>query len=122
MFRARQLIGFALIFFLPACASFQTGGQVHAGRQGLLVSGPESALPYFLEAAKLDPNYVYISENFREGIWTYVGRTQYATKRYQDARQSLEHALANDRDDNMARLYYGLTLVRLGDSARGVKE
>jgi len=122
MFRARQLIGFALVLLLPACASLQTSGQVQAGRQALLANNPEAALPYFVEAAKRDPNYVYISENFREGIWTYVGRTQYATKRYQEAQQSLEHALANDRDDNMARLYYGLTLVRLGDSARGVKE
>jgi tetratricopeptide (TPR) repeat protein len=118
----RQVVAFALVLLLPACASFQTTGQVQAGRRALLVNDPEAALPYFLEAAKRDPDFVYISEDFREGIWTYVGRTQYATKRYQDARQSLEHALANDRDDNMARLYYGLTLVRLGDSARGVKE
>lgn len=118
----RQIVASALVMLVPACASFQTAGQVQAGRRALLVNDSEAALPYFLEAAKGDPNYVYISEDFREGIWTYVGRTQYATKRYQDARQSLEHALANDRDDNMARLYYGLTLVRLGDSARGVKE
>src|SRR5262245_4436021 len=122
MSKARQVVAFALVLLLPACASFQTTRQVQAGRRALLVNDPEAALPYFLEAAKRDPEYVYISENFREGIWTYVGRAQYATKRYQDARQSLEHALANDRDDNLARLYYGLTLVRLGDSARGVKE
>jgi len=122
MLKVKQIVVFALLWLLPACASYQTTGQVQAGRRALLVNDPESALPYFLEAAKRDPDYVYISERFREGIWTYVGRTQYATKRYQDARQSLEHALANDRDDNMARLYYGLTLVRLGDSARGVKE
>lgn len=122
MSKVRQGVAFALVMLVPACASFQTAGQVQAGRRALLVNDSETALPYFLEAAKGDPNYVYISEDFREGIWTYVGRTQYATKRYQDARQSLEHALANDRDDNMARLYYGLTLVRLGDSARGVKE
>ena len=118
----RQIVASALVMLVPACASFQTAGQVQAGRRALLVNDSEAALPYFLEAAKGDPNYVYISEDFREGIWTYVGRTQYATKRYQDARQSLEHALTNDRDDNMARLYYGLTLVRLGDSARGLKE
>ncbi|HEX9145387.1 MAG TPA: hypothetical protein VGA09_14010 [Candidatus Binatia bacterium] len=122
MSKVRQGVAFALVMLVPACASFQTAGQVQAGRRALLVNDSETALPYFLEAAKGDPNYVYISEDFREGIWTYVGRTQYATKRYQDARQSLEHALTNDRDDNMARLYYGLTLVRLGDSARGVKE
>ena len=107
---------------LAGCASWQTTGQVQAGRRALLVNDPEAALPYFLDAANRDPNYFYISERFREGIWTYVGRSQYATKRYQEARQSLERALANDRDDNMARLYYGLTLVRLGDKARGVKE
>lgn len=122
MSKVRQVVAFALVLLLPACASFQTTGQVQAGRRALLVNDPESALPYFLEAATRDPNYVYISEDFHEGIWTYVGRTQYATKRYQDARQSLERALANDRDDNMARLYYGLTLDRLGDGARGVKE
>jgi len=122
MSKVRQVIAFALVLLLPACASFQTAGQVQAGRRALLVNDPEAALPYFLEAAKRDPDYVYISEDFREGVWTYVGRTQYATKRYQDARQSLEHALANDRDDNLARLYYGLTLVRLGDSTRGLKE
>ena len=107
---------------LAGCASWQTTGQVQAGRRALLVNDPEAALPYFLDAANRDPNYFYISERFREGIWTYVGRSQYATKRYQEARQSLERALANDRDDNMARLYYGLTIVRIGDNARGVKE
>jgi len=122
MSKVRQVVAFAVVLLLPACASFQTAGQVQAGRRALLVNDAEAALPYFLEAAKRDPDYVYISEDFREGVWTYVGRTQYATKRYQDARQSLEHALANDRDDNLARLYYGLTLVRLGDSTRGLKE
>jgi len=122
MYKARRLIGLGLMFLLPACSSFQTTGQVQSGRRALLVNDSETALPYFVEAANREPNYVYISENFREGIWTYVGRTQYALKRYQDARQSLERALANDKDDNMARLYYGLTLLRLGDTARGVKE
>jgi tetratricopeptide (TPR) repeat protein len=115
-------ICFVLMLCLAGCASWQTTGQVQAGRRALLVNDPEAALPYFLDAANRDPNYFYISERFREGIWTYVGRSQYGTKRYQEARQSLERALANDRDDNMARLYYGLTLVRLGDNARGVKE
>lgn len=51
-----------------------------------------------------------------------MGRSQYATKRYSDARQSLDRALALDKDDHLARLYLGLTLTRLGDSAQGVKE
>lgn len=122
MHKARQLIGFAVVFLLPACASFQTSGDVQTGRRALLVNDPESALPYFLEAAQRDPDYVYRSENFTEGIWTYVGRTQYATRRYQDALQSLDRALAKNKDDYMARLYYGLALVRTGDRARGLKE
>jgi tetratricopeptide (TPR) repeat protein len=122
MHKAGQLIGFALVLLLPTCASFQTSGQVQAGRRALLINDPETALPYFLEAAQRNPDYVYRSENFSEGIWTYVGRTQYATKRYQDARQSIERALEKNKDDSMARLYYGLTLVRMGDRARGLKE
>jgi len=44
------------------------------------------------------------------------------TKRYKEARESLERDLAMDKDDNMARLYLGLTLARTGDLSRGVKE
>ena len=86
------------------------------------MNDPELALPYFLQAAQDNPNYVYQSVNFREGIWTYVGRTQYATKRYVEARQSLERALAVDPNDQLARLYFGLTLARSGEAARGTKE
>jgi tetratricopeptide (TPR) repeat protein len=60
--------------------------------------------------------------DFRESIWTYVGRAQYETKRYAEARKSLERALSLDRDDNLARLYLGLTLTRSGELARGMKE
>jgi len=111
-----------MFLLLPGCTAFTTGTQVQSGRRALLVNDPEQALPYFLEAAQSDPNYVYRSVYFHEGIWTYVGRTQYATKRYAEARQSLERALSLDPDDLLARLYLGLTLVRSGDSARGTKE
>lgn len=115
-------IALILMVLLSGCAAYYVAGQVQSGRRALLINDPERALPYFLDAAQRDPNYVYISEYFHEGIWTYVGRTQYATKRYQEARASLERALAADKDDNLARLYFGLTLARSGDPARGVKE
>ena len=86
-----------------------------------MANDPERALPYLLEAAKNGPNYVYAYDLFRESVWTYLGRSQYATKKYSDARQSFERALALDKDDHLARLYLGLTLTRLGDSAQGVK-
>jgi len=119
---ARNLAWLLMILLLPGCAAFTTGTQVQSGRRALLINDPDRALPYFLEAAQTDPNYVYRSGYFHEGIWTYVGRTQYATKRYGEARQSLERALSLDRDDLLARLYLGLTLVRSGDNAMGTKE
>ena len=90
---ATSLAWLSVILLLAGCAAFTTGTQVQSGRRALLVNDPERALPYFLEAAQSDPNYVYRSVYFHEGIWTYVGRTQYATKRYAEARQSLERAL-----------------------------
>jgi tetratricopeptide (TPR) repeat protein len=118
----RRLLTFSLVCVFAGCAGFQVAGEHQAGRQALLINQPETALAYFLEAAKHDPDYVYRSMYFREGIWTYVGRSQYALGRYNEARQSLERALAKDRDDNLARLYLGLTLARSGDTTSGIKE
>ncbi len=122
MIKISRVAHFVLIGVLSGCASYQIAGQVESGRRALLVNDPERALPYLLEAAKSDPNYVYEFDLFRETVWTYLGRGQYATKKYSDARQSLERALALDKDDHLARLYLGLTLTRIGDSAQGVKE
>ena len=119
---ARNIASLSVLFLFAGCAAFTTGTQVTSGRQALLANNPAGALPYFLEAAQSDPNYVYRSVDFHEGIWTYVGRTQYATKRYTEARQSLERALSLDATDLLARLYFGLTLARSGDNARGAKE
>jgi tetratricopeptide (TPR) repeat protein len=122
MIRPNRVAYFLLIACLAGCAAYQIGGQVERGRRALLVNDPESALPYFVDAAKGDPNYVYVYDLFRESVWTYLGRSQYETKRYAEARQSLERALAFDKDEHLARLYLGLTLTRLGDSANGERE
>ena len=61
-----------------------------------------------------DPNYMYGTE-LREGVASFLGRTQYLTGDYAQARQTLEKALSRHRSDNLARLYLGLTLYRLGD-------
>lgn len=119
---ASCIASLSVILLLSGCAAFTTGTQVQSGRQALLANNPAGALPYFLEAAQSDPNYIYRSVDFHEGIWTYVGRTQYATNRYAEARQSLERALAQDSTDLLARLYFGLALARTGDQARGAKE
>ena len=48
-----------------------------------------------------------------------LGRAQYKLGRFSEARYSLERALAVWKDDNLARLYLGLTLGRSGDRANG---
>ena len=122
MHRTNLIISMCLVGLVGGCAAFQVAGQVQTGRQALLINQPERALPYFLEAAQRDPDYIYRSMHFREGVWTYLGRAQYGTGRLKEARQSLERALSIDKDDNLARLYLGLTLARSGDTSRGFKE
>jgi tetratricopeptide (TPR) repeat protein len=112
---------FVLAIAAAGCAAFTVAGQAQNGRQALLMNDPETALAYFLKAAERDPNYIYSSVNFRESIWTYVGRAQYALGRYDDARRSFERALSVYKDDAMAQLYLGLAMIRGGDRA-GVKQ
>jgi tetratricopeptide (TPR) repeat protein len=114
---------FSLFVFLAGCASLQTSGEVQWGRQALLKGNNETALGYFYSAAQKDPNYVYATGSSpRQGVWSYVGRTEYLTGRTPQARQTLERALAANREEDIARLYLGLTLAREGDRQRGLKE
>ena len=112
----------SLVFLVTGCVAFQVAGQVQSGRQALLINNNEQALAYFQQAAQSDPNYIFQSGLYREGIWTYVGRSQYNLGRLTEARQSLEKALAIYPDDYLARLYLGLTLLRSGEDSRGRKE
>jgi len=96
---------------------------MHTGRQALLVNKPDVALTYFQQVAETDPNYVMsFSGVFQEGVWTYVGRSQYLAGQLPEARQSLERAVAQHNDDYLARLYLGLTLARSGDQPGGLKD
>ena len=99
---------------LSACAAVRGGGDVDQGRQALLAGNYQAALGLFQDAAQADPNYVYGAE-LREGVLSFLGRAQYLTGNYAQARQTLEKALSQHRGDNLARLYLGLTLYRLGD-------
>ena len=110
------------LLVLTGCAAYQAAGQVQSGRQALLINKPEDALAYFLEVAKSNPDYIFQSESYREGIWTYVGRSQYSLGRYPQARQSLEKALSIYQDDYLAQIYLGLTFMRLNEEPRGLKE
>jgi tetratricopeptide (TPR) repeat protein len=114
---------FSLLVFLVGCTSLQTGGELQYGRQALLKGNNEAALGYFYSAAQEDPNYVYATGSSpKQSVWSYVGRSEYLTGRFPQARQDLERALAGNREEDIARLYLGLTLAREGDRQRGLKE
>src|SRR5947209_4373868 len=104
----------SLSVLLSACAAVRGGGDVEQGRQALLAGNYQAALGNFQNAEQADPNYVYGTE-LREGVLSFLGRAQYLTGNYAQARQTLEKALSQHRNDNLARLYLGLTLYRLGD-------
>jgi tetratricopeptide (TPR) repeat protein len=115
---------FSLFVFLAGgCMSLQTGGELQYGRQALLKGSNETALGYFYSAAQRDPNYVYATGSSpKQGVWSYVGRSEYLTGRLPQARQTLERALSANRQEDIARLYLGLTLAREGDRRGGLKE
>jgi len=104
---------------LSACAAVQGGGEVDRGRQALLAGNYQAAVGYFQQAEQTDPNYMYGTE-LREGVASFLGRSQYLSGNYAQARQTLEKALSRHRSDNLARLYLGLTLYRLGDQKAGL--
>jgi tetratricopeptide (TPR) repeat protein len=113
------LAGLSLSVLLSACATSQGGDDVAQGRQALLKGDYQQALGLFKEAEKVDPTYVYGTE-LRAGVSSYLGRTQYLTGNYAQARQTLEKAVFQDRSDDVARLYLGLTQYRLGDEKAGL--
>src|SRR5688572_22725688 len=105
-----------------SCDSYRVGRLVQSSRQALLKKDFEAALSHFEKAAKKDPRYIFAAPHFKEGIWTYVGRTQYATGRYAQARQSHGLALSTHEQDRLARLYLGLVLLRGGSELQGLAE
>jgi tetratricopeptide (TPR) repeat protein len=110
------------IIALLSCAGCQTAGQMQSGRQAFVMGKNEEALDHFETVAKSDPGYFYRSGPFHENVWTYIGRSQYNTGRLDEARRSLEQALALDKDDYLAHIYLGLTLARSGDRRAGLQE
>lgn len=98
-----------LLVSLCGCAGSQAGFQIEQGRRALLTGKPEIALQHFEQAAAFDKK---IDSPLQEGAWTYVGRAYYASNQFPPARQALDRALAQDQDDDMARLYLGLVDAR----------
>ena len=111
----------SFLAFVSGCTSLRVGSDVAAGRRAMLAGNNQAALAYFQSAAQLDPNYKY-GTAYQQGILSYVGRTEYAVGRLPEARRTLEQALSANRDEDLTRLYLGLTLARSGDRQQGLKE
>ena len=109
------------MILLSGCATFQAGTDIESGRKAFLIGNNQDALGYFQRAAEVDPRYVYFSA-LPQNVWSYVGRSEYATGRLPQARQTLEKSLSISQDQDVARLYLGMTLARSGDRQQGVKE
>jgi tetratricopeptide (TPR) repeat protein len=108
----------ALIYF-SACSS--VGTDVAAGRNALQTGRPNDAVGYLRRAADLDPDYK-TPDRVPERVLTYLGRAYYETGNDTEARQTLEKAVSMHRDDPLAHLYLGLTLMRSGNRERGRSE
>jgi tetratricopeptide (TPR) repeat protein len=87
---------FLFNMLLSACANYQVGGYVQSGVQALLAGNNETALSYFQAAAQQDPYYIY-SAQLNQSVLSYLGRAQYLTGNYAQARQSLQKALARNK-------------------------
>jgi tetratricopeptide (TPR) repeat protein len=107
-----------LVILIYGCAGLRAGQAVQAGRTALQTGRPGDAVAHLTRAAELDPTY-RIHWRLRESVLTYLGRAYYETGKYDEARRTLEKALARQKDDHLARLYLGLTAMRSGERDRG---
>lgn len=114
-------VGIWIFVILSGCAGSQVAQEVQLGRNALQTGQPQIAVGYLRNAAELDPNYK-TPYSIRESVWTYLGRAYYEVDNFPEARRALEKALSDDRDDPLARLYLGLTLLRSGDQQQGRRE
>ena len=105
--------GLRLLLVINGCAGLEVGGDFSSGRRALMSGDSAMALTYFTRAAQRDPNYVAPFSSFRESIWTYLGRAQYQSGKLAEAKSSFEKALSQVPGDSVAKLYLGLTNVRL---------
>ena len=99
-----------LLAALVGCAASQAAQEIQEGRRALLIGKPDAAVQHFEKAAALDSKNA--SSPLQESAWTYVGRAYYEAGKYSLARQAFERALAQNQDDDVARVYIGLVGAR----------
>jgi tetratricopeptide (TPR) repeat protein len=114
-------VGLWMLIILSGCVGSQVAREVQLGRNALQTGQPQVAVGYLRNAAELDPNYK-TPYSIRESVWTYLGRAYYEVGNFPEARRALEKALSKDKDDPLATLYLGLTLLRSGNQQDGRRE
>jgi tetratricopeptide (TPR) repeat protein len=110
--RLTRLTAAIALLCAVACASLESQTDFLTGRRALLRGEPDNALSYFERVTRSNATFVSDSVSPRKSIWTYVGRAQYNSGRYTEAKSAFEKALSHLSDDHVARLYFGLTLLR----------
>ena len=112
------ICGWLMLAWVHGCAGSQAAHQIQQGRLALLTGKPDIAVQHFEKAVALDNRNS--GSPLEESTWTYLGSAYYATKNYPLARQAFEKALAQNKEDDIARLYLGLVGARDGmnDSSR----
>lgn len=106
---------------ISGCAGIRVAGDVQAGRNALHTGRSSDAVGYFERAAGVDPAYK-IPYRIPVGVLTYLGRAYYEIGKDAEARKVLEQSLSLDKEDSLARLYLGLSLLRSGSTDSGRKE
>lgn len=77
---------------------------MQSGRETLIKKDLKKAVESFAEAMQKKPNYPVRSMHFSEGYGLISGRLR-------EVRQSLERALAVEKEDRLAKRYLGLALL-----------
>jgi tetratricopeptide (TPR) repeat protein len=118
LFRPMCLLALLLA---AGCAAIQSAQDVQFGRNALRRNQPAAAIGDLRRAAERDPNY-RIHYALPGSVLAYLGRAHYEAGNTSEARRVLEQALANDKNDHLARLYLGLVLAKGGDQPSGRRE
>jgi tetratricopeptide (TPR) repeat protein len=114
-------LAFLSLVFLCGCASLKAGTEVAYGRRALVGGDYETSLGYFQSAIQTDPSFKY-GTAYQQGLLSYVGRTEYLTGRLPQAQQTLQKSLVANKDEDIARIYLGLTMIRRDNREAGLKD
>ena len=115
------LAGLSLSVLLSACAAFQGAGHVTQGREAMFAGRVELPSAYFQDAERSGPRLRIRHGAAGGSVRAVLGRAQYLTGNYPQARQTLEKALSQDKDDNVARLSLGLRRLARASISRVCK-